>query len=153
MRMARLALTLMCVLSCDARQAAWPDPLRVEIRGSDYQWTIRYPGADGILGTVDDIVALRDLHVPEGAIVQIELESDDYLYSFRLPEFGVSQVAVPELTFKAAFFSGPRGSSVLLGDQMCGYAHPDLIGRVIVHRPSEFDEWLGQQRGQGASDG
>ncbi len=141
-----LSAMALLALACEGDAALrWSDPLRIEIRGGDYQWTVRYPGADGRLLTADDISAKQDLHVPLGTVIQIELESDDFIYSFRLPDFGVNQMAVPELTFKAEFYPTAAGSYPLLGDQMCGYSHPDLLGRVVVHEPDAFREWLARQ--------
>ena len=53
---------------------AWPetgasDVCPVEVTGSRFEWSFRYPGRDGRFGTDDDLVSTRDLHLPRGAIV------------------------------------------------------------------------------------
>ncbi len=118
--------------------------LVIRVRGEDYQWHVRYPGPDGVLDTADDVLGLRDLHVPARKTVRIDLESADYIYGFRIPELGVNQMAVPELDFAAQLFAEEAGSHPLMGDQMCGFAHESLLGQVVVHAPADFVAWQRQ---------
>ncbi|MCA9270279.1 MAG: cytochrome c oxidase subunit II, partial [Planctomycetales bacterium] len=39
-------------------------PPLVEVTGRQFEWRLRYPGADGVLGTRDDLFDVNDLHVP-----------------------------------------------------------------------------------------
>ncbi len=112
--------------------------LSIAITGRDFQWEIVYPGRDGQLGTADDLRSKRDLDVPARTTITLLLTSQDYIYMFELPEIGVREMAVPELEFSVTF--GPVQPNVydLRGNQMCGYEHPDLLGRLFVHTPSQF---------------
>jgi cytochrome c oxidase subunit 2 len=117
-------------------------PLVIDVTGDDYEWHIRYPGADGAAGTDDDVVTLRHLHLPEHTPVTLRLHSADYLYTFGLPHLDLKEIAVPDLVFTLEFETAAAGAFELRGDQMCGYTHPSLIGRVIVEPPSQFVRWL-----------
>ena len=141
-----LAAAGVAALACSP-EIQIPDPLVVRVRASEYQWYVVYPGADGVLGTPDDLEGMRDLHVPERTRVEVELASDDYIYGFRIPDFHVNQIAVPELSFSAAFRAGAEGVHALRGDQMCGFKHESLLGRVIVHSPPQYRAWI---RGEGS---
>jgi hypothetical protein len=107
-------------------------PLFVRARGSNFNWYFSYAGDDGILNTDDDIRTRRHLFLPTGRPVRIQLESDDYLYSLKLPAQGANEIAVPGLVHYCTVRETKAGSYPLNGDQFCGYAHPDLVGRVIV---------------------
>ena len=137
-------------LACDplASDSAAPPPIPLPLRivGDAFEWHVRYPGADGVLDTEDDVTATRDVHLPSGTPVEIQLGSTDYIYGFRIPDLGVNEMAVPDLDFRAAFVSPEPGTHALMGDQMCGYAHESLIGEVVVLEDREFGRWLEHQR-------
>ena len=120
-----------------------PGPLHVQITGEEYTWQFRYPGPDGALNTADDIIKLgKELHLPLGLAVELELTSRDYIYTFTLPHLDLHQVAVPDLTFALAFTPQTTGVFAFVGDQMCGFEHESLNGRVVVESPSAFVDWL-----------
>ena len=74
------------------------DALQIDVTGEQFSWTIRYAGADGKMGTPDDIVSLNQLHFPVGKPVVATLRSKDVIHSFFLPEFRVKQDAVPGMS-------------------------------------------------------
>lgn len=117
---------------------ALPETLLVRARGSGYNWYFSYAGADGIPDTDDDIEVRRHLFLPTGRSVRIQLESDDYLYSLKLPAQGASEIAVPGMVHYCVVKEAKAGSYPLNGDQFCGYTHPDLIGRVVFESPNRF---------------
>jgi cytochrome c oxidase subunit 2 len=135
-------LALAC--ACD-RPAAESGPIVIRVVGEEFEWHVRYPGPDRMLDTSDDVIALRDLHIPVDSNIEIELDSSDYIYQFQIPDLGVNQMAVPNVAFKARLKATQVGSLPLLGDQMCGYAHESLLGQVIVHTSSGFEEWQARQ--------
>ena len=117
-------------------------PLTIEITGTDYHWQIRYPGADGVLGSADDVLSARDVRIPVGTETVINLKSEDFLYLFALPDLALQQIAVPELTFSLNVHSNSRGIFKLSGDQLCGFAHDSLNGNLIVQSRRDFEAWL-----------
>ncbi len=120
-----------------------PGPLRIQITGEEYTWQFRYPGPDGTLKTDDDIIKLgKELHLPLDISIEIELTSRDYIYTFALPHLDLHQVAVPDLTFALAFTPQTSGVFAFVGDQMCGFEHESLNGRMVVESPAAFVDWL-----------
>ena len=115
-----------------------PAVLEIEVVGSEYQWEVHYPGPDGKLGTDDDEIGRRDVHVPSGTRARIHLRSRDYVYGFALPELGLKEVAIPELEFSLDVPPTQAQVTELRGNQMCGYTHPDLIGRLIVEPRDQY---------------
>ena len=122
--------------------------LTVEVTGREFRWHIRYPGPDGRLGTADDIRVLGDLHLPAHTKVTVRLTSEDYVYTFALPHIGAKEIAVPEMFFSIAFETDSSGVFEVLGDQLCGYAHKDLIASLIVQNRADFEAWLHQKKAE-----
>ena len=115
-------------------------PLEIRAMGHDFNWYFCYPGDDGVWDTSDDVVIRRHLYVPAGRRVELELNSNDYLYSFKLPDQDTNEIAIPGTVHRATFAETQSGTYPLVGDQFCGYVHPDLIGRMIVQPASQFTE-------------
>ena len=119
--------------------------LHIQVDGKEFGWNIRYPGEDNVLGTDDDPMTRRHLHVPSGTDVRLTIGSEDYLYQFTLPKHSVREVAIPGMTHRSSLLANEPGVYPLVGDQFCGYTHPDLIGKLIVQNPQEFKKWLSNQ--------
>ena len=117
-------------------------PLEVRVTGDDYRWLLRYPGPDGRLDTPDDVLRERHLHLPARREVILDLASNDYVYTFYVPYLDILEVAVPDVPFEYDLDTGPAGVHDLLGSQMCGYTHPELLGDVVIQDAAEFAAWL-----------
>ncbi len=95
--------------------------LEIEATGYQFGWTLRYPGADGAIGTKyyknivpglndigvdfndpksqDDIILAGSevMFIPKGKKVRIRITSKDVLHNFFLPHFSVKMDAIPGL--------------------------------------------------------
>ncbi|TYR38510.1 cytochrome c oxidase subunit II [Sphingobacterium phlebotomi] len=92
--------------------------IQVEVLGEQFQWQIRYPGADGVIGkrnykmttpmnsygidfndkhAWDDIQA-SDIVIPVNKSVRFHIISKDIIHSFYIPDFRVQINAVPGMT-------------------------------------------------------
>ena len=109
-----------------------------ELVGYNYLFGFRYPGHDQLLYTEDDRFGTRDLYVPQNAHVQLHLKSDDYIYTLEIPKLEVYELAAPDLTFDVRFVAPKAGVHELLGSQMCGYDHSELLGKLIVQPAAEY---------------
>ncbi len=116
----------------------FPSPYPIELIGEEYEWHIRYPGTDGQLHTKDDILAKRDLYLPQQSAIVLMLKSADKLYFLELPIFKQIGTAVPDMTHKLYFNTSKTGTSQLKGDQMCGFSHESLYGKLIVESQRRF---------------
>ncbi len=92
--------------------------IEIEATGYQFAWDIRYPGADGLIGTkhftlidpatnplgqdwsdeknIDDFMA-QDIVLPVNRKVRVAINSKDVLHNFYLPHFRVKMDAVPGL--------------------------------------------------------
>ncbi|MBF9253882.1 cytochrome c oxidase subunit II [Pontibacter sp. 172403-2] len=95
----------------------------IEVMGKQFNWMIRYPGADGKLGvakytlidavnefgidfsdknSMDDFTAL-ELHVPKGKPVLFKIRARDVIHSVFMPQFRLKMDAVPGMPTKFWF--------------------------------------------------
>src|SRR5205814_2678034 len=113
-----LASCLVHALGGWAQISAGPpaDAMLVEVAGQQFAWNVRYPGKDGVLGRTDhllasqdnpiglvkddpaakdDIVLLNQLYLPQDRPVRVQVRSMDVIHSFFLPNFRLTQDAMP----------------------------------------------------------
>lgn len=118
--------------------------LLIRIEGRQWSWTLTHPGADGRLDTADDIVAMNEIHVPQGSVVRFELRSADTLHSLWIPELRLKQDAVPGRTFTGWFEATRPGTYGVLCAELCGVAHGMMRGTMTVLSPEEYRTWLAE---------
>jgi cytochrome c oxidase subunit 2 len=120
-----------------------PDmPPTVEVIARQFEWRLRYPGRDGVLGTQDDLHMVNDLHLPVDEDILVQLKSMDVLHSFFLPNLRIKQDAVPGMKIPVWFKSTETGSYDIVCAELCGWGHYKMKGRVTFVPRSEFDRWL-----------
>ncbi|HNP36666.1 MAG TPA: c-type cytochrome [Woeseiaceae bacterium] len=140
----------------------------VEAVGQQWNWSFRYPGADGKFGQVDserisadnplgidpddpngrdDVVVLNpEVHIPVDKPVKFLLRSKDVLHDFAVAQFRVKMDLVPGMDTYLWLTPTKTGRFELLCEELCGIAHHTMRGAVIVDEPGDFDAWLGKQR-------
>lgn len=140
----------------------------IEAVGQQWSWNFRLPGEDGKLGRVDtrridpdnplglapddpagqDDVILEGepLHLPLGQPVKVLLRSADVLHSFYVPEFRTKMDLVPGMITHLWFTPTRTGRFQILCAELCGVAHADMRGSVVVVEEQDYVAWLRQQR-------
>jgi len=122
------------------------DYIEIEATGYQFAWDIRYPGADGKLGTknfrlidmatnplgidwtdeksLDDVVlsGADKLVLPRGQKVRVRITAKDVLHNFYLPHFRVKMDAIPGLPTYFVFT-------------------PKITTEEYRDRLREYDEW------------
>jgi cytochrome c oxidase subunit 2 len=128
------------------RSAAPRVPALAEITGRQFQWVMRYPGADSKLNTRDDLFTVNDLHFVKNKQALIYLKSSDVLHSFFLPILRIKQDAVPGMTIPVWFDSDTAGDFELVCAELCGWGHYKMRGKVTIHETeAEFQKWFDEQ--------
>jgi len=124
---------------------SWSQPVTVEATGRDFQWSFRYPGADGDLGTPDDKRSSQLLMLPPAVDVTLLLTSEDYIYTITLPPYGLREIAAPDLIHKLVFHTTKVEEFDLLVDPLCGFRfyHDELMGRVSIAPRTDYSTWFG----------
>ena len=135
-----------------------------EVMGKQWHWGFRFPGADGVLGTVDAkyvsdenpfginpddptgqddvLIASPEVHLPMGKPFKALLRSVDVLHDFTVPQFRVKMDLVPGLVTYVWFTPIRTGTFDILCEELCGIAHFTMRGKVVVEEESAFKEWL-----------
>ena len=141
------------------------DASAFEVVGRQWYFNYRFPGADGVLGTVDarfitdanpfginpddprgkdDILVTSPvLHLPMGRPIKADLRSIDVLHDFTVPQFRSKMNMVPGLVTYFWFTPTLAGTYDVFCEQLCGIAHYAMRGKVIVEDESAFKAWLG----------
>ncbi len=109
--------------------------------GHNFTWQLRYPGPDRVFDTDDDVLAQQHLHLPAETEVELDLRSDDFVYSLYLPEYELVEMAFPGRPFIVEIATYSAGKSKLRGSQMCGFTHKELLGDLVVQTPQDFRRW------------
>jgi cytochrome c oxidase subunit II len=146
-----------------------------EVVGQQWQWSYRFPGKDGRLGTSDikhvtpdnplglnpgdpsgkDDVVIQggDLHLPVGKPVKVLLRSIDVLHDFYVPHFRAKMDMVPGQVTYFWFTPTRTGTFEVLCAELCGVGHAFMRGKVVVDKESDYQAWLqGQQTFAQSSD-
>jgi cytochrome c oxidase subunit 2 len=110
-----------------------PDALEVQVVGKQWMWKLQH--AEGKR-------EIDELHVPVGRIVVLTLTSQDVIHSFFIPAFRVKQDAVPGRYTHEWFKATKPGEYHLFCSEYCGTDHSQMIGRVVVMAPLDYEQWL-----------
>jgi cytochrome c oxidase subunit II len=122
-----------------------PDiPPTVEVTARQFEWRLRYPGEDGVIGTQDDIHHVNDLHIPVDTDVMINLKSMDVLHSLFLPHLRIKQDAVPGHVIPVWFRAQETGTFDIVCAELCGWGHYKMKGRLTVQSKTDYADWLRQ---------
>lgn len=116
-------------------------PLAV-VTGRQFEWRIRYAGFDNQLGTPDDVEVVNDLHVPINEEVVLNIQSEDVLHSFFLPNMRIKQDVVPGMQQYVWFRANKLGRYDIVCAELCGWGHYKMRGRLTVESRENFDRWL-----------
>ena len=139
----------------------------IEVVGQQWNWSFRYPGKDGVMGTSnvrlinddnpfglnpddpngrdDVLVDGDDLHLPLGAPVKVLLRSIDVLHDFYVPQFRAKMDMVPGLVTYFWLTPTRPGTFDILCFELCGIGHHAMRGSVVVEAKEDFEGWLGEQ--------
>jgi cytochrome c oxidase subunit 2 len=121
--------------------------LQVRVVGHQWWWEMRYPE----LG----IITANELHVPvssaaKPAITFLKLESADVAHSFWIPQLAGKTDLIPN--HPNSMWIDPRQEGTFLGNcaEYCGTQHANMLLRVVVQSPADFEKWASSEREQQA---
>ena len=138
-----------------------------EVLAQQWKWGFRFPGEDGVFGTVDvaniksdnpfgmnpddprgeDDVLVRGgtVHLPVDQPMKANLRSTDVLHDFFVPEFRAKMDSVPGMITYFWFEPTKPGKYEILCAELCGYGHYTMRGWVEVDTREDFEAWLASQ--------
>jgi cytochrome c oxidase subunit 2 len=126
-----------------------PDALKATVVGHQWWWEIRYPE----LG----IVTANELHVPQSTVAKpahtlLKLQSADVAHSFWVGQLSGKVDLSPGIT--NSMWLDPRQTGIYLGNcaEYCGTQHANMLIRVIVDSPADFETWVAAQKLNASTD-
>lgn len=153
--------------------------LNIEIVGEQFQWRLRYPGADNKLGkhafklissdnplgvdstdkhlADDRIPQVKELHLPVGKPVKLNIRSKDVLHGVYLPHFRINMYATPGQPSYFEFtpiktteqmrkeIGNPKFNYEMACAQLCGISHYNMRVVVVVEDDASYKKWLASQ--------
>jgi len=130
-----VTLLFIAIYQMDAWAAAKMRPPNMpptcEVIGRQFNWDFRYPGPDGKLYTIDDIVRNDgNLYLPYGEQVLLKITSADVLHSFFLPNLRLKQDVIPGMEQNMWFKATAGGSFDIVCAELCGWGHYKMKGRI-----------------------
>ena len=143
------------------------DAQEIEVLSQQWRWSFRFPGEDGVLGTVhvenirsdnpfgmnpndpagedDVLVAGNRVQLPVNRPYKVLLRSNDVLHDFFVPEFRAKMDAVPGMITYFWFEPTKEGDYEILCAELCGKGHYTMRGFVDIVGQEDFDAWLAAQ--------
>lgn len=118
-----------------------PADLTVDVNGIQYAWIFNYPGG----------ITSGELHAPVGKEVQLNINAQDVLHAFWLPEFRLKQDAIPGRQTELRFRPQRLGEYPVICAELCGPYHGGMVTKFFVHSQEDYDAWVQSQLASGDS--
>jgi cytochrome c oxidase subunit 2 len=114
--------------------------LTVDVTAFQWSWRFRYEesGAEVVGGPGN----VPELVVPVGQPVRVRLRTADVVHSFYVPQTLFKRQAIPGVTNEFDLTFEKVGTYHGQCTQFCGLAHADMLFRVRVVSPGEFQSWV-----------
>jgi cytochrome c oxidase subunit II len=112
-----------------------PDELAVNVTGRQWSWTFDYP---------DSGVQAAELVLPVNRPVRLDMEAQDVLHAFWVPEFRVKKDLLPGQRTTLRFTPIVEGEFEVLCAEICGLSHYSMVTPVRVVSEAEYQAWVGQ---------
>lgn len=109
-----------------------PNAYEINVDSYTWGWSFGYP--NGLTTT--------ELHVPKDRPIRLILTSRDVIHSFYIPAFRLQKMTVPGRYNRFWFQATQTGEFDAFCAQYCGTSHGEMITKVVVHEPADFNVWL-----------
>ncbi len=109
------------------------DAMEIYVVGKQWMWHIQHPTGER---------EINELHVPTGQAVKLTMTSEDVIHSFYVPAFRTKKDVVPGRYSTMWFKAIKPGEYHLFCAEYCGTKHSEMIGKVVVMTPADYQNWL-----------
>lgn len=121
------------------------DALQVRVVGHQWWWEVHYPQYG--------IITANEIHIPvsskdpaKARPTELILQSADVIHSFWVPQLAGKTDLIPNRTNK--MWVDPYTIGTYFGNcaEYCGTQHANMLLRVIVDTPENFEKWIADQK-------
>ena len=126
------------------------DPLQLRIIGHRFWWELQYPAYG--------VTAANEIHVPVSYLpstprpVQMLLDSADVAHGWWVPQLNGKLWVVPN--HRNIMWIQPTVLGIYPGNctVLCGDQHANMLIRVVVESPEDFEKWIAGQKAPAVAD-
>lgn len=115
-------------------QRAPANALEFTATGKQWMWKVQHPTGHR---------EINELHIPVDRPIKLTMIAQDVIHSFYVPAFRIKQDVLPGRYSTLWFEATQPGEYHLFCAEYCGTQHSEMIGRVIVMEPAQYEAWLG----------
>jgi len=117
------------------------EPLNIRVAGQQWWWNVRYnnPQPSEVFETANEI------HLPTGRVVDLELQSQDVIHSFWVPNLHGKKDMIPGHPTRVRIRADRAGTYYGQCAEFCGLQHAKMRLVVVVESPAEFERWRAAQ--------
>ena len=112
------------------------DGMEFYVTGKQWMWKLQHPTGQREINT---------LHVPVGEPISLTMISEDVIHDLFVPAFRVKADVVPGYYSRLWFEATEVGEYHLFCAEYCGTKHSEMIGKVVVMDPADYQAWLSGQ--------
>jgi cytochrome c oxidase subunit II len=116
----------------------------IQVAAAQFAWEFTYPD----LGVTTGV-----LRVPEGEQIEFNLQSEDVIHSFWVPEWRLKQDVVPGTLQHVIITPTKVGEFPIICTELCGIGHSTMRSTAIVLSRADFDAWAARQQGAAEAGG
>jgi cytochrome c oxidase subunit II len=110
----------------------------IKVVGHQWWWEIQYDNGN--------VLTASELHMPTGQVMNLALDSVDVIHSFWVPSLMGKTDTVPTHDNKTWILANIPGVYDGQCAEFCGTQHANMMFRVIVQNPPDYQQWFqGQQ--------
>ena len=109
------------------------DPIHVTVEGHQYYWQFDYPNGAR---------TINDLYVPQGAVVDLRVVSNDVIHSWWIPDLGGKIQAIPGHPNHTWFKADREGTFVGQCAELCGLYHAAMQAQVVVTSRAAYETYV-----------
>jgi len=111
--------------------------LTVRVTGHQWWWEVRYPESG--------VVTANEIHIPVHTPVRLEVQSDDVIHSFWVPQLNRKIDADPAKVNAIELDADRTGTYRGQCAEFCGEQHAHMGIYVFVDTPAAFSAWLARE--------
>jgi cytochrome c oxidase subunit 2 len=143
-----LSVLLAWSLNVTATIASRPEAgdLRIRVIGEMWWWRVHYFDGDRFM-----FETANEIHIPVGRPVAFELQSNDVIHAFWVPQLGGKMDMIPGRTNVIRLQADSAGAYRGQCAEYCGAAHALMALQVVAAEPAEYEAWTARQSQTAAS--
>jgi cytochrome c oxidase subunit II len=123
----------------DVPAVAGNDRVDVRVDAHQFYWQFTYP---------DGQFSIGDLHVPANKVIYLDVNAEDVIHSFWVPQLAGKTDAIPGRTNHTWFRADRTGTFLGRCAEMCGLYHAKMPIRVVSESEQSYRSFLASARSQ-----